>query len=270
MNERELRRILQLEFAKTHEILSEKFTSDEYHRTCDIVNENIVEMEMENWGRTEDALDWATGFFRRFCVVQEPGGKAFMNNPMSIESMLLDRATKTEIALRNSISEEIGAEIANVAVTDFDTFGLARDLVKEAAIMGRALPPSLHSLAEKIAHGEQPPRKRGDNGWKILNRNRIGSAILLVLTHENGFAMNPTRSSSTSVCACDVLKVASSGFNWASFTEASADENWRNRKKLSQEFALLIHLTQYNKSQMFLPPGFALRAVGELRLLSSG
>lgn len=240
---------------------------------CSIVLEDFVQAQFESRDPSEGPKQWTHGFYRFFLKKRDTiENRFFLNSPLTVQSMLLNLSARSEIKHLGQISEPIGAAISEWAQTDYDVFRMAQQRVFRASIDEPRLPETLHDLAKRICHGAQPPKKRGDVAWKIQNRNRVGMAILLVLTHQEAFAMQPTRGeTSPRVSALDILVEASSGLSWASVSDSGADEIWRNRERWKLEWALLLIIKNVRKEQAALPStDFVLAALEQLKTLASG
>ena len=233
----------------------------------------FIRQERRAWGDCGSPLEWARQFIHQMCISSQGADSLpFISNPLSIESLLLHFAARFERFGGGAISDRLGHEIAYWAATDRDVDRMARELVCEAACEGPPLPAALHPFAAKAMRGAQPPKKRGDWEWKLANRNRVGMAVLLVLTSPEGFALTPTRNAAgANLSACDVLTEAASGLSWASITLAGADEIWRNRARLSLEWELCMLMSfQMNRPGGQLPTDVALRALQALGSTPSG
>lgn len=234
---------------------------------------SFVQAELETWGNRQKPLDWTRQFFWKFCKENEgTGDKPFISNPLTLPSVILGQAAQTELSEQGRLSDLLAETIAQWAQTDCDTFTLAQMLVEDAATVGPPLPEPLHALGNRIVNGGRPPKKKSPRSWKLLNRNRFGVGALHVLTHAEGFNLSPTRSVATEgISGCDILADATSGLSWASITASGADEIWRDRKRWSLEWHLLLVLSYFlqDPSRGFSTE-FALHALKCLKSVSSG
>lgn len=195
----------------------------------------------------------------------------FVSEPLSPQSVILHAATTTELANYGYISEKLGSEILRLSNADRHVDQLFRWLIIDAATRGHALPHSLRGSIEYVANGGQPPKKKGERGWKLLNRDLIGSSALLVLTAENCFSLKPTRNRATAgVCACDILSQATTGSGWAFITFDAAEGIWRNRDRHWMAWDRLLTLSWAKSMKFNLLTDTALAWIADFDALGSG
>lgn len=230
-----------------------------------------VKHQFDSNGPNPDPHKWTQDYVARaYAPTPALPEFTFVSNPISTESLILWSAVQREVADENRVSNELGREIAKRAKKDRHTDQLARSVVLQAAREVWALPDTMQDFAEYVVAGGGKTGRRGERGWKFINRDRIGATAMLVLTSQDGFRLQPMRNpTSTSFCARDVLCHAT-GHSWASITPDIADGIWRRRNLLFLEFEKFLTLAIATKSGSYIDRKTAFSWLAELDALRLG
>ena len=219
-----------------------------------------------------DPHTWTTDYIAKLYGASiSPPSRAFVGTPLSVESLILYSLIRGEVASLGRLSEESGKEIVERAARDPHVKDLARWFVYEAAINGPPIPVNMHSLAYNFVRNVTEKGRRGERGWKLLNRDLAGVTAMLVLTSPDGFGLHASRNSTgTDLCARDVLCRATEGTSWAAITSDIADGIWRRRNELLLRFDILGMLSAIESLGHFLDRPKALALLNELEDAPTG